>query len=127
MGRPAKPIPEKYCEHCGAKLQRKRFGERLEDYGVFLRRVFCGKECFSASIVKPVPLRKYSRNKYFKKYLGTSCDVCGAGTRLQIHHIDNDPSNNSPENIQTLCISCHASHHHRARAAGLVVAGRAEC
>jgi 5-methylcytosine-specific restriction endonuclease McrA len=127
MAHPTKQIPVKYCEHCGALMQRKRFGERLEDYGRFTRRVYCDKTCFSASLVKPVPSRTYGRNKYFKKYLGTSCDVCGVGTRLQIHHIDNDPSNNSLENIQTLCISCHTSHHHRARAAGLAVAGRAAC
>ena len=30
----------------------------------------------------------------------------------------------SPENIQTLCIHCHVSHHHRAKAAGVSPAGR---
>lgn len=32
-------------------------------------------------------------------------------TNLQVHHIDGDRSNNKPENLVTMCQSCHISHH----------------
>jgi 5-methylcytosine-specific restriction endonuclease McrA len=39
------------------------------------------------------------------------CEHCGVQPedRKMLHtdHIDMDPSNNIPENIQTLCVSCH--------------------
>jgi hypothetical protein len=39
------------------------------------------------------------------------CVICGwgakDGVRLDIDHIDEDPSNNDPENLQVLCILCN--------------------
>ena len=41
-----------------------------------------------------------------------SCQECGEGegndVTLCIHHIDNDKENNSPDNLITLCRSCHS-------------------
>ena len=37
-----------------------------------------------------------------------TCCVCRArGKPVQIHHIDDDPSNNSPNNLAVLCFDCH--------------------
>lgn len=37
-----------------------------------------------------------------------TCCVCRErGKRVQIHHIDEDPSNNSLENLSVLCFDCH--------------------
>jgi hypothetical protein len=37
-----------------------------------------------------------------------TCCVCQTrGKRVQIHHIDEDPSNNVPENLAALCFDCH--------------------
>jgi hypothetical protein len=37
-----------------------------------------------------------------------TCCVCRAyGRRVQIHHIDDDPSNNRIENLAALCFECH--------------------
>lgn len=37
-----------------------------------------------------------------------TCCVCNErGKAVQIHHIDDDPSNNSAENFAVLCIECH--------------------
>ena len=48
------------------------------------------------------------------------CDWCGSNTkRLDIHHKDRDKSNNSPDNIMTLCVSCHANLHYREDDRGL--------
>ena len=59
-------------------------------------------------------------HKYVKRYLEAtnhnSCQRCGwheineytGNVPLQIHHIDGDCTNNSPDNIQLLCPNCHA-------------------
>lgn len=37
-----------------------------------------------------------------------TCCVCNErGKSVQIHHIDEDPSNNSPGNLSVLCLQCH--------------------
>ena len=41
------------------------------------------------------------------------CEICnrvGAGV---VHHVDHDPKNNQPENLQSVCRDCHESHHGR--------------
>ena len=38
-----------------------------------------------------------------------TCCVCHvAGKQVQIHHIDDNPSNNARENLALLCLECHA-------------------
>jgi len=39
------------------------------------------------------------------------CDVSGKGKPC-VHHLDKDKTNNSIENLQTLCLSCHAKLHY---------------
>lgn len=46
-----------------------------------------------------------------RKHQKNACEKCGAVSRLGLHHIDNDRTNNSPENLLTLCPSCHTSWH----------------
>jgi len=43
------------------------------------------------------------------------CIICGSTHRLAIHHIDENRCNNSPDNLQVLCNSCHSKHHSRKR------------
>lgn len=41
-----------------------------------------------------------------------TCCICGTrGIALQIHHIDEDPSNNIIVNLIPLCLNCHALVH----------------
>ena len=54
-------------------------------------------------------------NKKIKKFIkerdNYTCRECSiskkTGKKLDIHHIDYDKKNNSPENLITLCINCH--------------------
>ena len=122
MGRPRVPDPEKYCEQCGTRVERKTFNGRLEDLGVFKRRKYCDQVCMANAFVSDAPCEG-TLHKRARQFLGTSCEFCGATMRLQAHHKDTNPQNNSPENIQTLCISCHASYHHRVRRVGAMAHG----
>lgn len=36
-----------------------------------------------------------------------ACEVCGSSQNLERHHLDNNPFNNSPDNVQVLCRRCH--------------------
>ena len=38
------------------------------------------------------------------------CELCG-GEGKEVHHIDNDPTNNASENLIELCVSCHKQIH----------------
>lgn len=38
-----------------------------------------------------------------------TCCVCRApGKAVQIHHVNDDPTDNSPENLAVLCLDCHS-------------------
>jgi len=55
-----------------------------------------------------------SLKQSIQKRDGWQCVQCGAGTRqtrLVIHHKDVNKRNNSPSNLQTLCVSCHGRLH----------------
>lgn len=40
------------------------------------------------------------------------CEACGTDKRkLHVHHKDENPLNNEPSNLQTLCVSCHRLAH----------------
>lgn len=45
------------------------------------------------------------------KFRKDSCEGCEGTNRLAAHHINNDAYDNSPDNIMTLCNSCHAKWH----------------
>lgn len=49
-----------------------------------------------------------------QKYKKEACEKCQSSHELQVHHIDRNWKNNEPENLMTLCASCHAKEHHEA-------------
>jgi 5-methylcytosine-specific restriction endonuclease McrA len=43
------------------------------------------------------------------------CNKCGYNEHkqlLEVHHIDNDSSNNDPSNLEILCVMCHRKYHY---------------
>ena len=47
----------------------------------------------------------------YRRWTKSVCEKCGSQNFLCAHHKDRDRSNNVPENIETLCKSCHQKEH----------------
>lgn len=101
---------QKKCLNCFEPLYRKRFGKRLEDLGIFLKRKFCSMYCFREMSVKNATSISSAR-KRAQMQLKDRCEECGTINKLTIHHIDRNPLNNTPRNLKTLCASCHTKLH----------------
>ena len=102
----AKSTEIRRCETCSRILERRRNAAgRLEGFRNFMRRRFCSLSCANSR-------RKggETRNAYLyhaRKYAKPSCEACGLTQDLQVHHVDTNWRNNSPLNLQTLCLFCH--------------------
>lgn len=55
---------------------------------------------------------KEDTSKYIKRRKN-ACEICGSTVNLDVHHIDENRGNNFPENLITLCQSCHMRVHSR--------------
>ena len=110
----------KSCERCGVIMQRKRYGKQLEDLTAYRRRRFCSLSCANTK----TRLTKHGYSWRARKHLKDSCETCFSTQDLQAHHIDQSITNNNPENIQTLCKTCHSFWHGTARRRGWKIAGR---
>ena len=114
-----RPEEAKFCECCGAEMLRKRFSGRLEDLSAFKKRRFCSLSCANTR----TDLTKHGYSWRARKHLKSCCEACSYTRALQAHHIDQDKTNNDPENIQTLCKHCHNFWHTTAKRLGRTVAG----
>ncbi len=111
MPRVAEPMDAKPCLWCGVSMTRKRFNGALECKSNFARRKFCSISCsVSHQHATPAPSPAASR-KRAQLLKEPWCDACGTTSNLDAHHIDQNPMNNAPENIQTLCGRCHGFWH----------------
>lgn len=109
MTMPPKADPVKHCEFCGERLHRKRFSGRLEDRNVFLRRRFCDRRCGSSK----KEVGKSAHHWRAQRYREDACKECQSTEDLHVHHADGDYRNDAPENLVTLCASCHLELHWR--------------
>lgn len=105
-----KPDPEKHCQYCGKQMERKRYNGTLESMNVFLRRKYCDQLCMAKAQEKESVTLAALRSRA-EKLRKKSCQRCGATANLQVHHKDRNPANNAPDNIETLCSSCHTTTH----------------
>ncbi len=111
MGRRIIPVNAKACLHCNLPMERKRWGARLEDRAVYARRKYCDPRCMGLAHRKPDPSRDAYRKRAYPMRKDR-CESCGVAERLSIHHDNRNWRDNSPDNIKTLCTSCHTSLHH---------------
>ena len=112
----------KPCATCGQIMFRKRYGSQLEDMSAFNKRKYCSRSCGNTRVV----LTKHGYSWRARKHLKPSCEACGWPHKrsLVAHHVDQDITNNAPENIQTLCKTCHDFWHATAKRLGRSIAGR---
>ena len=107
MGTPIK-MATRHCALCGAVMERKKFGERLEDFGRFLTRKTCGRRCMAAAMKGIKIVNAKNGRRAAAKTVAPACEACGkTPRRLHVHHIDEDPTNNDSGNLITLCPSDH--------------------
>ena len=117
MAHPVWSLPPKPCAFCGTGFSRRR----LETRKAFLQRRFCSLSCANS---KAGRLTKHGYSWRARKHLKRKCEACGSTMRLIAHHVDQDKSNNTPGNIQTLCKWCHDFWHATQKRLGLSSAGR---
>lgn len=113
-----KPTPEKRCLMCGMRLQRKRYSTGLlEGVTEYLKRQFCSLSC--ANSRSKGGLSRKAFHAQARKQKKPNCESCGFKKRLHVHHINEDWTNNNPENLQTLCAFCHQFWHSMHRRLGV--------
>lgn len=116
---PRRPMldPEKYCERCGALLQRKRYGKTLEDRGRFLARKYCSLRCSSSRGIRS--LSSTQQHTISQRTRKQWCERCGEmperKSLLHVHHINGDWTDHSTSNLITLCIVCHLRLHKKSK------------
>jgi hypothetical protein len=121
MGRPRKPTPERFCQACGAKLERKVWSNgELEFLIHFNRRLYCDKECFRRRQIELKADPQWMTAHYHARKICPPgpCAACGSMGPTDVHHRDENWRNNHPSNLERLCRSCHMRLHRRSASAG---------
>ncbi len=84
------------CDECGENPKAK-CGKMLDGTQKF--RAVCAL-CHRIRFLKP-----------WLKYRGKECEMCEYtpmfSRSLDVHHRDGDKTNNDPDNLMTLCATCH--------------------
>ena len=79
-------------------------------------RKFCSEKCMGRAFTR-VPLTKRQGQLQAQNTIKglTGCERCGATppVRLERHHKDRNPLNNSMDNLEVLCARCHRKEHEK--------------
>lgn len=116
MAMPSKPTPVRCCQHCEKRLERKRLSNgALESLLHFNRRKFCNRGCMARDFeTRPKTSNpSWMTAHYHARKISPPgpCIKCGFMGQTDVHHKDGDWQNNSPENLERLCRSCHIREH----------------
>lgn len=102
---------DKPCEMCG-----KKFSALVYDVARGWGR-FCSRKCSTANALKhrkpgtsKKRLNAIAREIYIQRNGLPTCNYCGA-IPADVHHMNEDRTDNSPENLMALCRSCHTKYH----------------
>ena len=107
-GRPYAPLRYGECEPC-YRYRRRHGVER--PWGPTDKRGRWGDENPNWRGDDAVTVSRHQRTIRLYPDLGV-CELCGNHPAEARHHWDKDDTNNSPENIASLCDICHAVLHH---------------
>jgi len=77
----------------------------MEDLTAYMKRQFCCLSCANSRSKGGLSRKAYQARA--RKLARPYCEACGGNDRLHAHHVNEDWTNNTPENIQTLCVWCH--------------------
>lgn len=103
------------CPLCGKEFDLKRCRQKYTKTG----QNFCSRACKEAAqsiklgLISP-PHYKDGRSSYRRRailHYGPECSECRYNKddrMLDVHHIDQDRSNNELDNLLVLCVWCHA-------------------
>lgn len=109
----------RYCEYCNKPMERKRYSNgELMSWTHYNRQKYCDKECMKAAFAnKPKTGTSWMTVHYHARKLipSGSCEICGSDRNIDVHHKDGNPQNNSIDNLQRLCRSCHMKAHRTQR------------
>lgn len=111
MPRTPKPDPERYCERCGKRLHRKRYGKTLEDLTRFKTRRYCSLRCANSRGIHSKS--STSQHRISHSSVKERCESCGTDKHLHVHHRNQNWRDHKPENLITLCVRCHLHLHKR--------------
>jgi hypothetical protein len=115
MGRPPKPTPERYCQECGKRLERKRRPNgKLENLTYFNGRKFCDLRCTATNFGRrhSPDVKESAAHHHARQIVPKGpCNRCGNPLASDVHHRDHNYLNNAPENLERLCRSCHKQEH----------------
>jgi hypothetical protein len=96
----------KNCPICGNSFETRK-GHKRE-------KTTCSHSCSNTYFAEKrnIPSRyKNYKTICFKKW-PKKCLVCGYDKIVSVHHLDENHSNNHPDNLVPLCMNCHEEIHH---------------
>lgn len=123
-------VDPRTCENCEDQFVRTRYpGGRLESLGEFHKRRFCSRECYwewnqgenHHNYVDGFRrghdwgYLRYSDGTYVHRAVMEEKLGRPLESHEHVHHIDHDPTNNDPSNLELLSNSHHKSHHAKQR------------
>lgn len=106
---------EKNCEWCGKKMDARK-ADIKRGWGKF-----CSPSCsaqYGCTLRPPAEsisrLNEIARQVYIKRNGLPSCNHCGT-VPADVHHLNEDKTDNSKENLLALCRSCHVAYHNHVK------------
>jgi hypothetical protein len=108
-------VDPRTCQHCGRTIPRRHYpGGDLEPPKTYAARRYCSRAC--AARDRPLANR-VTENAGNRRARGIKppgpCERCGHTGRTDVHHRNGNQLDNSLENLERLCRSCHMLEHHR--------------
>lgn len=115
-------IEEKKCAYCGKIMRVEDYLDKkgYKNYTAFAKKKYCDRMCMRKAFLnigKDKGSGNWSSTHGTARGINdlilhkTECEICGKQGNLDVHHKDENPNNNEPDNLQVLCRSCHMKIH----------------
>ena len=103
------PLVNKICPVCGKEFETQIRGDRRE-------KTTCSHSCSNSFFRSGKDNGNWSDDSYRSTcflYHKKECIICGENKIVEVHHMDENKNNNSPENLVPLCPTHHQYWHSR--------------